>query len=78
MQVSQVIIQAAQVRENSRGAHYREDFQDAGDLHGSTYTCATLEDDQVVIQARPVEFTRVAPGQSLLKSEPEPERAQTH
>ena len=76
MQVSQVIIQAAQVRENSRGAHYREDFQDAGDLHGSTYTCATLEDDQVVIQARPVEFTRVAPGQSLLKSEPEP--AQTH
>jgi fumarate reductase flavoprotein subunit len=70
MQVSQVIIQAAQVRENSRGAHYREDFQDAGDLHGSTYTCATLQDDQVVIQARPVEFTRVAPGQSLLETEP--------
>ncbi len=70
MQVSQVIIQAAQIRENSRGAHYREDFQDAGDLQGSAYTCATLENDRIKIRSRLVEFTRVEPGQTLLQPEP--------
>ncbi len=64
--VSRVIVCAAGARENSRGAHYRADFPDAGDLARSTYTRVRLREGNLACTAVPVRFTRVRPGESLL------------
>jgi len=64
--VSRVIVCAARARENSRGAHYRADFPDAGDLPRSTYTRVRLREGNLACDAVPVRFTRVRPGESLL------------
>jgi fumarate reductase flavoprotein subunit len=63
-QVSRVITQAALARRDSRGAHYRSDFPDAGALEQSAYS--SYRDN--VVTMKPVAFTRVRPGQSLLKN----------
>jgi fumarate reductase flavoprotein subunit len=67
VEVSKVIAAAAMQRENSRGAHFREDFPDAGDLATSTYTIARQRDGRVEISQEPVQFTVIKPGESLLK-----------
>jgi succinate dehydrogenase flavoprotein subunit len=65
--VSKVIVRAAQARENSRGAHFRADFPDAGDLATSTFIRIRADaDDALGVEAVPVDFTRVRPGQSLI------------
>ena len=64
--VSRVIVCAARARENSRGAHYRADFPQPGDLEGSTYTRVRMRDEHLACEAIPVRFTRVRPGESLL------------
>ena len=65
--VSQVIVRAAQARENSRGAHFRSDFAEPGDLATSTYTQARAAPDGAIgVTQRPVRFTRVRPGESLV------------
>jgi fumarate reductase flavoprotein subunit len=65
--VSRVIVRAAQTRENSRGAHFRADFPDAGDLGTSTFTRVRAgAGGALAVQAVPVDFTRVRPGQSLI------------
>ena len=61
-QVSRVIAQAALARRDSRGAHYRGDFPDAGPLEQSAYS--SFRDGKVTM--KPVVFSRVKPGQSLL------------
>ena len=64
--VSRVIVAAASARRDSRGAHFRADHPDAGDLSASTYTRVQQRGDALDIAAVPVRFTRVRPGSSLL------------
>jgi len=64
--VSRVIIDAALTRDDSRGAHFRSDHPQAKDLEKSWYTRARIENGNVCISTRPVDFTRVKPGNSLL------------
>ena len=65
--VAQVIVRAAQRRENSRGAHFRDDFPDAGALETSAYTrIRRSADGALAAEHVPVRFTRVRPGESLI------------
>ena len=66
IEVSQVIASAALQRENSRGAHYREDYQDAGSLVDSRFIIVRQSNDQIAITDQHVEFTHVRPGETLI------------
>ena len=67
VQVSKVITQAAIAREDSRGAHFRADFPAAGPLETSAFTSVRQDGGALRIEMKPVRFTRVKPGQTLLK-----------
>jgi fumarate reductase flavoprotein subunit len=66
VEVSAVIARAAKARENSRGAHFRADFPEPGDLATSRFTVAQLKGGALAISDEPVRFTHVRPGETLL------------
>ena len=66
IEVSQVVAAAALSRENSRGAHYREDFADIGSLEDSYFTIAFGDRDKVKVERQAVDFSIVKPGESLI------------
>jgi fumarate reductase flavoprotein subunit len=67
--VSRAIVVASQAREESRGAHWREDFTQTNDeAAGLAATSVRLEGERVVLQWQQVAFTRLRPGESLLQA----------
>ena len=65
--VSRAIAAAARAREDSRGAHFRADFPRSSALNGSRYTSVRLSGDSLAVTSEPVSFTRVRPGESLIR-----------
>lgn len=64
--VSKAVTEAALSRENSRGAHYRDDFPEPGPLESSYFTAVQLSAQGLKIENRPVQFTMIKPGETIL------------
>ncbi|MBL8571837.1 MAG: FAD-binding protein [Phreatobacter sp.] len=66
--VSRAIALAAMRRDDSRGAHFRRDNPHSGAHDESAFTRVRFEGDGWHVDSAPVRFTRVRPGESLLRA----------
>ncbi len=67
LQVSRTIAVSALAREDSRGAHYREDFPAPGPLAQSAYIVVQRgADGRLALKREPVRYTKIRPGESLV------------
>ena len=70
--VSELIAKAALMRENSRGAHFREDFPESGSMEESYFTVVQKIKGVTKVSREDVTFTIVKPGETILpEGEPE-------
>ena len=72
VEISEVIAKAALSRQNSRGAHFREDYQEQGDFDKSYFTRCTFDIDhkgpgQIKVEHKDIEFTIIKPGETLVE-----------
>jgi len=62
LEFSTAMVESALARQESRGAHYREDFQDRDDKNFLKHTLAFLkEDGSIELDYKPVSITRFQP-----------------
>jgi fumarate reductase flavoprotein subunit len=67
VEASRAIALAAKWRENSRGAHFRADHPQEGDLAASRFSVVRQRGGDLAVSSEPVVFSRVRPGETLLK-----------
>ncbi len=65
--VSRAVIEAASVRKDSAGAHYRTDFAETVPPTDAYYTEARLSAGGLGVTRHGVDFSRIKPGQSLIE-----------
>ncbi len=61
LQIGAAIVESALIRQESRGAHYREDYPQRDDEHFLTHSLAFKEGRDIRMETRPVRITRFQP-----------------